>query len=367
MAGEKDAVIELQDEGVVTVDVSGDPALAAAADELAEDGDVEVVTVKEKPVVVQRTSKPSAADEAAAALSQSLKTSEEGRKAAEATAQSERQQRVAAQQTLQQREQENKNLLETAAAAELQTITTGIENATRSVEALTGEIERAAEAGDFKAQAAAQAKLSRAAAALDRLETDKVAFDAGTRKTVPSTEGRVVEAAPAGSPFERYVAGFAPKAQTWLRAHPDCVPEQFGGSATKNASMMAGHYEALAKGLTEGTDDYFKVIEERTGFREPVSTAAEVTLAGERQQQQQQKPGQQRRPLPSAPISRDTEATGAQTRSVTLTPAQQETALFSYPANPGEAENAWKARAFGVYAREYIKAKAEGKIGRMTH
>lgn len=361
MADTKDAVIELEDEDVVVVDVGGDADLAAAADQLANGA---VVTTKEKPgaTVVQRASKPSAADEAAAVLTQSLKTAEEGRKAAEATAMAERQQREAAQRTLAQRDQETGDLREKAAAAELQTITTGIENATRSVEALTGEIERAAEAGDFKAQAAAQAKLARAAAALDRLEADKAGFE--TRK--PSTEGRVVEA-PAGSAFEQYVAGFAPKAQTWLRAHPECVPAQVGGNSTKNASMMAGHYDALAKGLPEGSDDYFRVIEERTGYREPVSSAAEVTPAGERPQQQAQPKPQQRRPAPSAPPSRDSEPTGAQAKSVRLTPQQQEVALFSYPAKPGEDEMAWKRRALGIYARELVSAQAEGKIGRMSH
>lgn len=361
MAGEKDAVIELEDDGVVTVDVGGDEELAAAADQLANGA---ADPPKEKPAAVtQRASKPSAADEAAAVLTQSLKTAEEARKAAEATALAERNARTATERTLAQRDQEATALRETAASAELQTITTGIENATRSVEALTSEIERAAEAGDFKVLAATQAKLARAAAALDRLEADKVGFE--SRKPAASTEGRVVEA-PAGTPFERYVGGFAPKAQTWLRAHPECVPAEVGGNATKNASMMAGHYDALAKGLTEGSDDYFRVIEERTGYREPVSSAAEVIPAGERQPQAQPKP-QQRRPAPSAPPSRDSEQTGAQARSVRLTPQQQEVALFSYPAKPGEEESAWKSRALGIYARELVKAQAEGKIGRMSH
>lgn len=357
MAGEKDAVVQVEEEGVVTVDVGDDADLAAAADDLASGA---VVTTKEKSgaVVVQRNSKPSAADEAAAVLTQSLQTAEEGRRAAEATALAERQARTATERTLAQREQEAQELRETAASAELQTITTGIENANRSVEALTGEIERAAEAGDFKAQAVAQAKLARAAAAVDRLEAEKSAME---RKPAPSTEGRVAESH--GTPFEQYVSRFPPKAQSWLRAHPDCVPVEYGGNAVKNATMMAGHFDALAQGLTEGSDDYFRVIEERGGYRAPVSAAAEVTPAGERGAP---KPPQ-RRPAPSAPVSRDTEATGAQTRSVRLTPQQQEVALFSYTIKPGEAEDAWKKRAFGTYARELVSAQAEGKIGRLSH
>lgn len=362
MAGEKDAVIELEEDGVVTVDVGGDTDLAAAADELAG----EVVTTKEKPVVTtQRTSRPSASDEAAAVLTQSLKTAEAGRAAAEATAQAERQARERADRTLAQREQEAKELRETAASAELQTITTGIENATRSVEAATADIERLAEAGDFKGQAAAQAKLAKASAVLDRLETDKANYESGARK--PSTEGRVVEQPVHVDAFEQYVAGFAPKAQTWLRAHRECVPPQVGGSAAKNSMMMAGHHEALGRGLQEGSDEYFKVIEEKTGYRESVSAAADVVVAGEETVVRPKPAVQQRRPAPSAPPSRDSEATGAQTKSVRLTPQQQEVALMSAGQKQGESEEAFRARAFGAYARELVKAQAEGKIGRMTH
>lgn len=357
MADEKDAVIELEDEGVVTVDVGGDPDLAAAADKLAG-GDV--VSTKEKPgaTVVQHASKPSAADEAAAVLTQSLKTAEEARKAAEATALAERNARTQTERTLAQRDHEAKELRETAASAELQTITTGIENATRSVEALTGEIERAAEAGDFKAQAAAQAKLARAAAALDRLEADKAGFE--SRKPAESTEGRVVEA---GSALERYLAGFDPPAQTWLRAHPECVIPAVGGNAAKNNLMMAGHHAAVAKGIPLNSSDYFRVIEEHAGYREPISS--EVTVAGEEPKPKPQQ--QQRRPVPSAPVSRDSEVTGGQPKSVRLTPQQQEVAFFSYPAKPGEDEMAWKRRAMGIYARELVSAQAEGKIGRLSH
>lgn len=361
MAGENDAVVELEEEGVVTIDIGDDDALAAAADALAGDKPDK----PDKPVVQQqqRTSKPSAADEAAAVLTQSLKNADELRKAAEATATTERNARLATERTLSQRDQEVLAARETAAAAELQTMTTGIENATREVDVLTAELERAGEAGDFKAQAVANAKLAQVAARKDRLEADKANFE--SRKPALSSEGRVVEHQPQVSAFEQYVAGFAPKAQTWLRAHPECVPAQVGGSATKNAAMMAGHYDALAKGLTEGSDDYFKVIEEKAGYREPVSSAAEVVLAGDRQQQ---KPApQQRRPAPSAPPSRDSEQTGATQRSVRLTPAQQEVALFSYTQKQGEADAAWKARAFGTYARELVSAQAEGKIGRATH
>lgn len=371
MAGQNDATVNVADDTVVTVEL-GDEALAAAADELAGAEGAEPVVEPKKPAEPrQRSMRPSAAEEAAAALTQSLKTAEDARKAAEATALAERQRAEAATRLAQQRETEAKELRERTEDQELTIITSGLDAAKRDLDAATAEAERAMEAGDFKATAAAQAKLARAGAAVDRYEARKAEYEAGVRKpaTTATTEGRVVEA-PAGSAFERYVAGFAPRAQTWLRAHPECVPAEVGGSATKNAAMMQGHFAALKDGVQEGSEDYFRIIEEHTGYRAPVSAAANLTPA-ETEPRTTPKPpaAAPRRPAPAAPPTRDgTEVgTAPTTRSIKLNPQQQEVALYSYPANPGESEQAHRARAFGIYARELIAAQAEGKIGRLTH
>ena len=74
-------------------------------------------------------------------------------------------------------------------------------------------------------------------------------------------------------------------------------------------------------------------------------------------------------PRPAAPVSREPPSANGSTtqRRVSLSLEQQETAMFSYPAAPGESEDAHRKRALGTYAREYLKAKAEGKIGRLSH
>ena len=217
-------------------------------------------------------------------------------------------------------------------------------------------------------------RISTAAAKVDRLEAEKVSLQTAPK---PTHEGRV-EAPPTGSPFEQYVSGYSPRAQAWLRAHPDCVPEsvpdgrggmiQLGGDSTKNSKMMAGHYAAKAQRVPEGSDEYFRIIEEHIGDRDqavsaaPVSSAAAVTAA----RSATPKPAA---PRPAAPVSREPPSANGSTtqRRVSLSLEQQETAMFSYPAAPGESEDAHRKRALGTYAREYLKAKAEGKIGRLSH
>lgn len=355
MAGE--AVVQIEDEGVVEVALDGLVVEGDVVDEGAGAGG------KKKPEVVV-TQKPAAADEAAKALTEAVGKAEAARVAAEQTAAAERRNADEARQALARSNDETKRLRETAESQELTIITNGLTAATKDMEAAQAAVEAAAEAGDFKAGAAAQTKLARAAAAVDRLEADKTAYENGTKRA-PAHEGRVEQPVSQQSAFDRYLSGFTPVAQAWLRQHPDFVPAQVGGDGAKNAKMMAGHYEAIGKGIPEGTPAYFEAIEQHVGLKTPVSAAAEITAAGA--EPQARKPAQPR-PQPSAPPTRDgPEGNPGSTRSVRLTPQQQEAALFSYPQNQGEAEAAWKKRALGTYASEFVKAQAEGKIGRMTH
>ena len=378
-----DKDITLEDDGLVTIDITDAPELAPSQDPVVE---VAPVTTPKPAKRTAAPQAPSAADEAAAALTQAVKTAEtEAAKAraAEATALAERQQREAAQRLAAQREQEAKGYREQAEGHELTILSTGIENATKEIASYQAEMERAFEAGEFSKATAAQVKLSKASATLDRLEANKADFESGARK-VKTAEG-AVEAPPQVSAFEQYVSGYAPIAQAWLRAHPDCAPSQVGGDATKNAKMMAGHYDAVAKGLREGSTEYFQNIEEHVGLRTPVapvvtpatpiSAAADVIEAGD----PAPKPAPRRQAQPSAPVSREPPAsngTQPQTRSVRLTPEQQEVALLATSPRDIQMPNGttvresdadFKKRAFGQYARELIAATAEGKIGRTTH
>lgn len=62
--------------------------------------------------------------------------------------------------------------------------------------------------------------------------------------------------------FEAYVSQFNPKAQTWLRKHPE-----FATSANLNRKLGRIHAEALEdEGLEENSDEYFDFINNRLGF-----------------------------------------------------------------------------------------------------
>jgi hypothetical protein len=359
---EKDATVQIEEEGVVTVDVTDDPALAAAAD----GGEAEAAEAKPAKAAKERpaaTAKQNVADEAAAALTQAVKTADDARKASDATALAERRRADEAVRLAAQKDQEAKGYREQVESQELTIISTGIENAKREVQSAKQEWRAAQEAGEFDKAADAQERLAKSAAALDRLEDAKANYESGARKTT-TTEGRVD--APQGQPlsaFERYVSSFAPSAQAWLRTHPECVPAEVGGDKVKNSKMMAGHYDALAQNLEQGTPEYFRVIEEHTGHREPVSAAAATVAAGADDGAAAPKPAaRQRVAQPSAPVSRDPpSANGARsTRSVSLNKDQQDAAKMSWP-------NKTPQEAFALYARNLIELEAEGKIGRTSH
>jgi hypothetical protein len=375
-----DEVIEIEEDGVVVVET--------------EEG-----ATTDKPIVArttngERTRQKTTADDAAAALAQAIKATEteskareqaeSSRRAAEATAMAERQRAEAAQRLADQRGQEARSYRDQAESTRLVVINTGIESATREVAAYQDEYARAMEAGEFTKAASANAKLSKASAALDRLETDKATFEANVVRG-GTTEGRVeVPQVSTEPPFEQYVKGFAPVAQAWLRQHPECVPAFAGGDAVANAKMMLGHETAVRKGLTQGSDAYFQTIEEHTGHRQPVvnttqttsptSSAAEVTEAGTTARQQTRAAA-----TPSAPVTRDPPGPGGvpTRQSVRLTPEQQEVALMSFQPRKvrdavtgrvvDEPEADYRRRAFALYAENLIAATKEGKIGRMTH
>lgn len=345
MSNTNDATIEVDDDAVVSIDIADDPALAgAAAATEADEG---------KPAPAAAPALAEAEDSATVALQQAIERERTAREAAEATARTERQRADEAARLAASRATELRSSQETAEARELELVSSSIENANRELEAAQADWKNAQEAGDFTAAAAANGKIAKAAAKIDRLETSKADLEAGkTRK--PATEGRV-EAQPQptqASAFEQYVSHYAPSAQAWLRAHPECVPAEVGGDPLKNAKMMRGHYDALAQQLRPNSPEYFAVIEKAITDT-PAAASAEVTP------QPKPKP---RTPAPSAPPSREAiSANGTpQKRSVTLNREQQEIARMSFPdKQPKEA--------YALYARNLLELQAEGKLGRASH
>lgn len=360
------ASVEVPDESLVTIDVTDAPELAEKETPKA-DGVAAAEEGKEAPA---KKTTPVHTDtqvvtDPTEALRAAVKTAEDARKAAEAQAVAERQRADEARALADRRAQEAAAAHETAQDRQLAIITQGIEGATREVGAYQDELSRALEAGEFKKVAEVQAKLSKAAAALDRLEDAKANFEAKVAAAA-ETKTETTEATSARTPFENYLVQnrFSPKAESWLRAHPECAPAEIGGNPSKHAAMMAGHYDAKAKGLAEGSDDYFRVIEEHAGYRHPVQTQTKTTTAEEAEEAPAVKP--KPKPQVAAPVTREApDAAGRPTqRDVKLNKDQQEAALLSWPQQQGEDTDAWRKRAFGKYARSFLELQAEGKIGR---
>jgi hypothetical protein len=288
------------------------------------------------------------------------KQQEDARKAAEATAANERAMREQAQRQAQEAQQTAEQYREQADNSALAIIENGIASATATIEACENEYTRAAEAGELGKLAKIQTKLSLAAAELNRLNADKASF--GSR---PTTEGRVTAPEPTAQPsvFDRYLAQFSPQAQNWLRQHPDCVPPSVGGNNSKHNAMMQGHYAAIREGKTEGSSEYFKIIEDTIDppVVQPIvntnqSRAAEIQVAEAPRQKHVQ---------PAAPPSREPPTNGGQQPrrggEVRLTKEQQEVARMSAPPHFTDQQ------AYGLYARNLIELEGEGKLGRTTH
>ena len=360
-----DVTVNVDDEDTISVDVSDDPNLEAEKEPVkAKEAKPKEPKVTKTPRVKPDADEPTGPtpEEALSQAQAYGKQQEEARRAAEATAANERSMREQAQRQASEAQQTAEQFRERADNSELAIIENGIASASRELEAHEAEYTRAAEAGEFAKMASIQTKLSKAAAALDRLENAKASFDANAKRG-PTTEGRVEAPVAQTSNLDRYLSQFAPAAQTWLRQHPDCVPADVGGDAVKNSKMMAGHYLALSQQLQPNTPEYFRVIEDHMGAQ-PVqqqvvtSKAAEIQVAGT----ELSKTSVPKHIQPSAPVSRDAPNSGASrnVREVKLSKEQQEMARVSFPHLP-------EAQAYGQYARNLIELEAEGKIGRLTH
>jgi len=119
------------------------------------------------------------------------------------------------------------------------------------------------------------------------------------------TEGPV-ERQPS-DPVEAFASTLTPASAAWIRAHPEVVTNQ----ALSNKARAA-HFSALSEGVAAETPEYFAAINRHMGFTKeeaPVDRPAEV-----------------RKAVPAAPPNRS--SGGPAPRSVTLSPAEQETATM---------------------------------------
>jgi hypothetical protein len=140
-------------------------------------------------------------------------------------------------------------------------ITGGLAAAQAELAAAEQELERAGEAGDFKAMAKAQSRIGRASAQVVNLESG--AAEIAERKPIkvetpqeqtrqqPTDINVAIDTAPNLFPAEK----------TWLKAHPDAFMP-----GPRNNELSVGYERAIKQGLVRGTPQYFEYLEDFMGY-----------------------------------------------------------------------------------------------------
>lgn len=197
-------------------------------------------------------------------------------------------------------------------------ITGGLSAAQAELAAAEQELERAGEAGDFKAQAKAQTRIGRASAQIVNLESG--AAEIAERKPV-KVEAQQEQTRQ--QPLDINVAidtaqNLMPAEKTWLKAHPDAFMP-----GPRNNELSVGYERAIKQGLVRGTTPYFEYLEEFMGYAKPSTEGS--------------------RDVQAPPSRNDRDATGRpSTGKVTLRPEQRDI-----------------ARSMGVSELEYAKNVAK--------
>lgn len=242
----------------------------------------------------------------------------------------------------QERDAEVSKLQEQTVNSQQEAINAALAAAQTEAEGAQREIETATSIGDTKALSEAYRRLSRAEARVVALEAGKESLerDVRDRKAAEPTrpEPRSVDT---GDAIDKL--NMPQTAKNWLRKHPEYLYDN-----RKNAKIQSLHWDVVDEGHEPFSDDYYVVLEEKLGMREPQMVIQEEELDDE--------PAPPvRRSAVSAPPSRQTpSSTGRRDDGrVTLTPAQKEAAKIS-----GVSEKDYAAQLLILK-----KEKANGNYG----
>lgn len=167
----------------------------------------------------------------------------------------------------------------------LNSITTALSATEGEANIAKGEYAQAMEAGDYQKAAEAQYKLSETAAKAMQLKAGKAALEAEIQlnKDRPPRQEEHAKI----DPFEARLQGLAPKAQAWLREHPECLND-----SRENSKMLASHYAALGEGISANSPEYFEFMDERMGYVQIIETESPTP------------PPKKAKFVPTAPVSR---------------------------------------------------------------
>lgn len=141
-------------------------------------------------------------------------------------------------------------------------IETGLAAAQGEADAAEAEYASAFEAGDGKRMGAAQRKIARAEAKIQRLDEGKNDLEIRRAEAKIEKPEKTQERQQQPDPFERVLSSVTPRSAEWLRAHPEFVKDE-----RLNKKANAAHNMALSEGHVADSDSYFDYCEKFLGLK----------------------------------------------------------------------------------------------------
>lgn len=142
-------------------------------------------------------------------------------------------------------------LWKTNQQSQIDSIATAMGAAQIEIDAAKKDIVLAGAAQDYNALADAQERLATAKAHMVNLEHGRDVFE--SQQQQPRQQEDPIEANP----------NLYREEKNWLRQHPEAMSDP-----RKNAKLNAAYFDAMDKGLSRGSREYFDFIEEQMGYRE---------------------------------------------------------------------------------------------------
>lgn len=332
-----------------SADIPQDQAVQVVlSDDSAETPEITPGSTSKEP---QKAPELDPGDSAIAALQKQM---EDMKKAHESAIQNERQQvqeadrqRQEAIQRANQKDQELTKVGTRAEAAEFDAILAAMGAAQAESESAQRDIEIGTANSDIKLQIDAQKRLARAESRMGQLEDSKASYEA--RQERKKTEPPPRET-PIGDPIDAHIdamPNLTVAQRQWLKSHRELMTDN-----RKNVRLQNAHFDAEDAGIKAGSDEYFKFLDEKLGYRKADPKPQEDDEEDDMPEDDRSRPG-----IVSAPPSRENRSmdSGKPSNSrITLSPEQREAAR-----NAGVDEV--------TYAKNLVKLNTFKKDGHYSH
>lgn len=183
------------------------------------------------------------------------------RKANEIALSREREQRVDAEARADKAERDRAAAVASQAETETSAVTSGLSAAQSEQNAAKQALKIAGESGDWEAIGEAQARIARAASDIREFEraAATLADDKG-RQTEPTTTQPRIDVATAIDRNPQLLDA----EKVWLKAHPEAMIDP-----SRNKELDVAYLKATRKGISRGTPEYFRFIENEMGYSSP--------------------------------------------------------------------------------------------------